>query len=71
MSDRLSKYRLAIIAALCACNCEGYWAESVATGETSVIQRTLADDFIGVHPKGKPIAGCSATGNGKLSLRKI
>jgi len=29
------------------------WAESVATGDTSAIERILADDFIGVDPKGR------------------
>jgi hypothetical protein len=69
--DGFSKYRLAIIAARCLCNCERQWPDWAATGETSVIQGTLADEFIGVDPKGKPTPGCSATGNGKLSLRKI
>jgi ketosteroid isomerase-like protein len=32
---------------------ESAWAESVATGDSSVIQRILADDFIGVDPKGR------------------
>ncbi|HKE49121.1 MAG TPA: nuclear transport factor 2 family protein [Rhodanobacteraceae bacterium] len=32
---------------------EHAWAESVATGDTSTIERILADDFIGVDPKGK------------------
>src|SRR2546430_12844856 len=31
---------------------EREWAESVATGDTSVIERILADDFVGVAPKG-------------------
>jgi ketosteroid isomerase-like protein len=31
---------------------ERQWAESVATGETSAIERILANDFIGVDPKG-------------------
>ena len=31
---------------------EKQWAESVASGDTSVIQRILADDFIGVDPEG-------------------
>lgn len=31
---------------------ESAWAESVATGDGSVVQRILADDFIGVDPKG-------------------
>jgi ketosteroid isomerase-like protein len=31
---------------------ERQWAESVATGDTSAIQRILADDFVGVDPKG-------------------
>jgi ketosteroid isomerase-like protein len=32
---------------------ERQWAESVATGDVSVIERILADDFIGVDPDGK------------------
>ena len=32
---------------------EREWAESVATGDTSVIERILADDFVGVAPKGR------------------
>ena len=31
---------------------EKQWAETVASGDTSVIQRILADDFIGVDPDG-------------------
>jgi ketosteroid isomerase-like protein len=31
---------------------ERQWAESVATGDTTAIQRILADDFVGVDPKG-------------------
>jgi uncharacterized protein (TIGR02246 family) len=31
---------------------EKQWAESVASGDTSVIQRVLADDFMGVDPDG-------------------
>ena len=31
---------------------ERQWAESVATGDTSVLKRILADDFVGVDPKG-------------------
>jgi ketosteroid isomerase-like protein len=31
---------------------EKQWAESVASGDTSVIKRILADDFIGVDPDG-------------------
>jgi len=31
---------------------EHQWAESVATGDSSVVERILADDFIGVDPKG-------------------
>ena len=33
--------------------CERQWAESVATGDVSAIERILADDFIGVDPKGR------------------
>jgi hypothetical protein len=32
---------------------EKQWAESVANGDSSVIQRILADDFVGVDPKGR------------------
>jgi ketosteroid isomerase-like protein len=32
---------------------ERQWAESVASGDSSVIERILADDFIGVDPEGK------------------
>ena len=32
---------------------EAQWAESVATGDTSTIQRILADDFLGTDPKGE------------------
>ncbi|MDQ3821606.1 MAG: nuclear transport factor 2 family protein [Acidobacteriota bacterium] len=31
---------------------EAQWAESVATGDTTAIERILADDFIGIDPKG-------------------
>ena len=35
--------------------CDGArgWAESVASGDTAVLARVLAEDFIGVDPKGK------------------
>jgi ketosteroid isomerase-like protein len=32
---------------------EKQWAESVASGDVTVIQRILADDFVGVDPKGE------------------
>ena len=32
---------------------EAQWAESVATGDTAAIERILADDFVGIDPKGK------------------
>jgi hypothetical protein len=32
---------------------ERQWAESVASGDTSAVERILADDFIGVDPEGK------------------
>jgi ketosteroid isomerase-like protein len=32
---------------------ESEWAESVANGDATVIERILADDFVGVDPKGK------------------
>jgi ketosteroid isomerase-like protein len=31
---------------------EHQWAESVATGDTTAVDRILADDFVGVDPKG-------------------
>ena len=52
---------------LCLCHCspqknqetesyilesERQWAESVGTGDTSAIERILADDFVAVDPKG-------------------
>jgi ketosteroid isomerase-like protein len=60
---------LAVLGMLCLCDCsrekdlketeryildsERQWAESVATGDISAIERILADDFIGVDPKGR------------------
>lgn len=35
------------------CASERGWAESVATGNTATVKRILADDFIGVDPKGE------------------
>jgi ketosteroid isomerase-like protein len=32
---------------------ERQWAESVATGDTSAVERILADDFVGMDPKGR------------------
>jgi len=32
---------------------ESEWAESVANGDATVIERILADDFVGVAPEGK------------------
>jgi ketosteroid isomerase-like protein len=32
---------------------ERQWAESVATGDPSAVERILADDFLGVDPTGK------------------
>ncbi len=68
MKDRLLKRALPILAVFCLCDCsvqkdqketeryilesERQWAESVATGDTSAIERILADDFIGVDPQG-------------------
>ena len=67
--QRITSRALAILGLLCLCNCgvqkdrkqteryivesERQWAESVATGDTSTIERILADDFIGVDPKGE------------------
>ena len=68
MKNCLLKRALPILGSLCLCNCsmpkdqketeryildsERQWAESVATGDTSAIERILADDFIGVDPEG-------------------
>jgi len=68
VKNRLLKRALPILGVLCLCDCseqkgqketeryildsERQWAESVATGDTSAIERILADDFIGVDPKG-------------------
>src|SRR5437764_12894061 len=68
MKDRLLKRALPIVAVFCLCDCsvqkdqketeryilesERQWAESVATGDTSAIERILADDFIGVDHQG-------------------
>src|SRR4029453_16071726 len=67
MNDRLLKRGLPILAVLCLCHCsvlkdqketeryilesERQWAESVASGDISGIERILADDFVGVDPK--------------------
>lgn len=32
---------------------ERQWAESVASGDAAIVERILADDFIGVSPEGK------------------
>jgi uncharacterized protein DUF4440 len=32
---------------------ERQWAQSVATGDRSVVERILADDFLGTDPKGR------------------
>jgi ketosteroid isomerase-like protein len=66
---KIGIFSCAGLACFALCNCEqGYdqkeaqryiresesqWAESVASGDRSVIQRILADDFIGVDPKGQ------------------
>src|SRR5438552_1950202 len=67
--DRMLRCALTILAMLFLCDCsiqkdqketeryilesERQWAESVATGDTLAIERILADDFIGVDPKGR------------------
>ena len=67
--DRILNLALALVVVVCLCDCgaqrnrkeaeryiidsEHQWAESVATGDTSAIERILADDFIGVDPKGR------------------
>jgi len=67
-ASRISAYCLVSVLCCALCQCvqhydqkeaeryivksERQWAESVASGDTTVIQRILADDFIGVDPKG-------------------
>ena len=67
--DRMVLRGLAVLGMLCLCDCsvqkdqketeryilesERQWAESVATGDTSAIERILANDFIGVDPRGR------------------
>src|SRR5437899_9629118 len=47
---------------------ERQWAESVASGDASVVERILADDFIGVDPHGGIYdKAFGATVAGKLS----
>ena len=69
MNYRVLKPALPIVTLLCFCHCsprndlkeveryiansEQQWAESVASGDTSAIGRILADDFVGVDPKGR------------------
>jgi ketosteroid isomerase-like protein len=69
-SRGMLKRALAILGVLSLCHCSGdkdqketeryileserQWAESVASGDTSAIERILADDFVGVDPKGHP-----------------
>ncbi len=36
---------------------ERQWAESVASGDPSAVKRILADDFLGVDPKGRLYEG--------------
>lgn len=66
--ERLFPCALVVLGMLCLCDCSGekdqketeryilesekQWAESVATGDTSTVERILADDFVGVDPKG-------------------
>src|ERR1700746_382757 len=66
---RMVKRALVVLVVLWHCDCsaqkdqkeiehyivesERQWAESVATGDTSAIERILADDFFGVDPKGQ------------------
>ena len=35
------------------CDSARAWAESVASGDTSAVERILADDFVGIDPKGQ------------------
>lgn len=69
MNSPAFKLPLLTVVVLCLVNCseqkdqkqaeqyiresERQWAESVATGDTSGIERILADDFIGVDPEGR------------------
>jgi ketosteroid isomerase-like protein len=67
--DRVLKRALPVLVVLFLCHCsaqkdqketeryilesERQWAESVASGDTSAVERILADDFVGVDPKGQ------------------
>jgi hypothetical protein len=66
---RISAYCLVSVLCCALCQCthhydqkgaeryiiesERQWAESVASGETTAVQRILADDFVGVDPKSR------------------
>jgi ketosteroid isomerase-like protein len=67
--DRVLKRALPVLVVLFLCHCsaqkdqketeryilqsERQWAESVASGDTSAVERILSDDFVGVDPKGQ------------------
>ena len=65
-SRRLAWINVVFCCALCHCTqphdqneaerfiieSERQWAESVASGDTGVIERILADDYLGIDPKG-------------------
>lgn len=69
MKNRASKLVMPFLGVFCLCNCsvhkdqkesesyilnsERQWAESVATGDTSAVEGILANDFVGVDPKGR------------------
>jgi ketosteroid isomerase-like protein len=48
---------------------ERQWAESVASGDSSVVKRILAEDFVGVHPDGSLYEKATMV-NGTLSAPK-
>ena len=68
LPDRILIRALGILGVLCLCHCspeknqeeteryilesERQWAESMATADTPAIERILADNFVGVDPKG-------------------
>lgn len=51
--------------------CDGSraWADSVASGDTTVLEQILSDDFIGVDPKGKQYRKAAMIQNTKEAPR--
>jgi ketosteroid isomerase-like protein len=45
------------------------WAESVATGDVSALERILAEDFVGVGPGGRPYDKATALADTRSSAK--